>query len=136
MDQDEKEIKVITKFITTRTVRFSSKIAASDRLFVEVSHDNGDTWIPLNPEYAGIINQANEKEEINASWKIRSWGLPHVPAPITVADYDAFEGISYLCEHSWVDTGSRMTFCKKCNADGELDPMTNKVTVIFKSKEK
>ena len=38
--------------------------------------------------------------------------------------------------HTWVDTGMRRTFCKTCDADGDLDPMTGIVTVVFRAKHR
>lgn len=42
---------------------------------------------------------------------------------------------TYQCQHKWIDTGMRKTFCKHCDAEGELDPMTGQVTLVFKNKE-
>ncbi len=33
------------------------------------------------------------------------------------------------CEHSWIDTGMRKTYCKHCDTTGWLDPMTGMVAV-------
>ena len=33
------------------------------------------------------------------------------------------------CQHSWIDTGMRKTYCKHCDTAGWLDPMTGKVAV-------
>ena len=48
-----------------------------------------------------------------------------------------FEGkLTYhQCQHKWIDTGMRKTFCKHCDVDGELDPMTGQVTVVMRNKE-
>jgi hypothetical protein len=40
-----------------------------------------------------------------------------------------------MCNHKWVDTGMIRTFCKECDADGDYDPMTGKVTVVFRNKK-
>lgn len=79
---------------------------------------------------------------IDGSWKLQGgnmsgidekngWSIPHWPHeyPGEWTDTQAF------CNHKWVDTGMTKTFCKECDADGEYDPMTGKITVVYKKKE-
>ena len=116
---------MFTKFIATKTVRFSGP-ASGDLLTFEVTYDNGDTWIPYNQLQGGSVSGVDEK---------KGWSIPHWPTSDTDwSDYNREK--SYFCEHKWVDTGMRRTFCKECDIDGDYDPMTGKVTAIFKSKEK
>lgn len=55
------------------------------------------------------------------------WGVPY-------PSWD-YKPDPHWCQHTWVDTGSRRTWCKRCDCDGDLDPMTNTVTVVVREKE-
>ena len=60
------------------------------------------------------------------------WGIPYWPTQYGSEDTDWI----YNCKHLWVDTGMRKTFCKHCDVEGDYDPMTGQVTVVFKEKSK
>lgn len=55
------------------------------------------------------------------------WSIPHYP--VDYEWYDSKPNPRY-CQHKWLDTGMRLTFCKKCDAKGKLDPMSGEVTLI------
>ena len=66
------------------------------------------------------------------------WGIPHSMFTLNENDWEmspyAWGTSCYV--HTWVDTGSRTTWCRKCDADGELDPMTGVVSIVYCNKEK
>lgn len=59
------------------------------------------------------------------------WGVPHWPTEYGSTDDDWV----YNCQHKWVDTGMRKTFCKHCNVEGDYNPMTGQVSIVMKKKE-
>lgn len=62
------------------------------------------------------------------------WSIPHWPqGDAEWMDYKRDR--AYFCEHKWADTGMRKTFCKECDVDGELDPMTGQVRIIMKGSD-
>jgi hypothetical protein len=64
------------------------------------------------------------------------WSIAHWPHTHEEGWADLHADRIALCKHMWVDTGMIKTFCKECDADGEYDPMTGKVTVIHKEVTK
>lgn len=64
-----------------------------------------------------------------------TWSWPHVPTPVQTSEDDwVYTPDPHYCKHSWVNTGSRRTWCKKCDSDGDLDPMTGSVTITARVK--
>lgn len=59
------------------------------------------------------------------------WGLSYVPTPVV---YENWEYTNKPCTHIWVATGTRRTWCKDCDCDGLLDPVSGVVTVVFREK--
>lgn len=96
----------------------------STPLQLEVSKDGGETWQPYSFTQEYKMSGIDEKN---------GWSIPHWPANFDI-NYDE-EKIHY-CTHKWVDTGMRKTFCKECNVEGDYDPMTGKITIVFKEKTK
>lgn len=82
---------------------------------------------------------------IDGNWKLQGgdvsgadekngWWLPTWPTSDTEwTEYQKEK--AHFCQHKWVDTGMRKTFCKECDIDGDYDPMTGQVTVIWKEKK-
>lgn len=60
------------------------------------------------------------------------WDQPH-----SFYDWTSPYGYSpCLGGHQWIPTGTRRTWCKECDADGDLDPLTGIVTIVFRDKKK
>jgi hypothetical protein len=116
---------MIYKFIATKTVRFSGP-TSNGPLTLEVTYDNGDTWIPYNQIYGGSMSGVDEKN---------GWGISNWPNSQDNEWLDWQLEKIHHCSHKWVDTGMIKTFCKECDADGEYNPMTGQVTVIFRNKK-
>jgi hypothetical protein len=116
---------MIYKFIASKTVKFSGP-ASDDLLTFEVTYDGGDTWIPYNQIYGGSMSGVDEKN---------GWSVPHWPQ----GDSDWLEYHKekvHFCQHKWVDTGMRKTFCKECDVEGDYNPMTGQVSVVWKEPKK
>jgi len=63
------------------------------------------------------------------------WSVPHWPQ----GDSDWLEYHKekvHFCQHKWVDTGMRKTFCKECDVEGDYNPMTGQVSVVWKEPKK
>ena len=91
-----------------------------------VTFDGGNTWIPYNQIYGGSMSGVDEKN---------GWRVPHWPQ----GDSDWLEYHKekvHFCQHKWVDTGMRKTFCKECDVEGDYDPMTGQVSVVWKEPKK
>jgi hypothetical protein len=42
---------------------------------------------------------------------------------------------TWMCfKHDWINNGTRAVWCKRCDKDGILDPMTNEVTEVIRPK--
>jgi hypothetical protein len=42
---------------------------------------------------------------------------------------------TWVChKHDWINNGTRTVWCKRCDKDGLLDPMTNEVTEVTRPK--
>ena len=63
------------------------------------------------------------------------WSIPHWPNQYDGEWTDWKMEKALHCQHKWIDTGMRKTFCKHCDVEGDYDPMTGNVTVVFKNKE-
>lgn len=48
--------------------------------------------------------------------------------------WDSYTQTWHCYKHEWVDTGSRLQFCKHCDATGLLDPMTGEIEVVVRPK--
>lgn len=81
----------------------------------------------LTPEEIVSINKGTYMSD-------SKWGLPHVLQSIDWnTPYGYYDPCAYR-GHKWVETGSCRTWCKECDVDGDLDPMTGLVTVVFRDK--
>jgi len=110
----------------TRTIKFTCPNPNTGPLQLEVTYDGGNTWEPYSFTQEYEMSGVDEK---------KGWSIPHWPTSDTEwTEYDTER--SYFCEHKWVDTGMRRTFCKECNADGDYDPMTGKITVVYREYKK
>lgn len=45
-------------------------------------------------------------------------------------DYGDWIPYSAPCNHEWLDTGMRRTYCRHCNVRADRDAMTGQVTVL------
>lgn len=80
---------------------------------------------------------------IDGSWKLQGgnmsgidekngWSIPHWPHTYDGEWTEDQYNRSQYCQHKWIDTGMRKTFCKECDVEGDYDPMTGKITVVHK----
>lgn len=113
------------KYIITKTVRFSGPVSNIPLLF-EVTYDGGNTWIPYNQLNGGIMSGIDEKN---------GWQIPHWPNNFGWEDDDWKREKVFQCQHKWIDTGMRKTFCKHCEVEGDYNPMTGHVTVVYKENK-
>jgi len=79
------------------------------------------------------LTEANKMSGIDEK---NGWSIPH-----WAANYDSdwtewHQERVYSCQHKWIDTGMRKTFCKECDAEGDYDPMTGRVTLVERPVKK
>jgi len=79
------------------------------------------------------LEEANKMSGIDEK---NGWSIPHWPYAYDGEWTDEQYNRSQYCQHKWVDTGMRKTFCKECDVEGDYDPMTGKITVIHKEVTK
>lgn len=51
---------------------------------------------------------------------------------VSNSDTDYGDWIPYVepCNHEWLDTGMRRTYCKHCNTRADRDMMTGEITIL------